>query len=219
MTHNQIEYQKHLEQKRTNFANEQLVGAKITNEHVDRMVQNAETKRHNLATEIELTRSHTANEGETKRHNQAVEQEQQRYNQLQQELNRMGLDINARSVDVAASNVGLGYAQLNQTRTRDQQNYEIGMGNLDVNNRNLSQRISEAQDQQWYRQETIAQGLQQLIQKDLMIKQEDKRIALQAIDTVLRGVNTLNSVANTVLKYSKGGLNYGQIAGQLSLFQ
>lgn len=219
MTHNQIEYQKHLEQQRTNFANEQLTGAKIVNEHTDRMVQNAETKRHNLATEIELTRSHTASETEVKRHNTALEQEQQRYNMLQQELNRMGLDINSRSVDVAASNVGLGYAQLAQTAKRDEQNYTLGQGNLDVNERNLEQRISEAADQQWYRQETIAQGLTQLIQKDTMLKQEDKRIALQQVQTVLQGINTLNSVANTILKHTKGGLNYGQIAGQLSLFR
>lgn len=112
MTRNQIEYQKHLEQQRSNRAQEALTGRSIDEQVRSNQARESENYRSNLARETENTRSNQARERETFRHdvnteiltaglnaetarsNLARELENARANQAREELTALGYEVN-----------------------------------------------------------------------------------------------------------------------------
>lgn len=73
MTKNQIEYQKHLETKRSNLANEALTSWRDRTTASLKSQELSEVARHNLAYETETSRHNRSTESETNRHNLVVE--------------------------------------------------------------------------------------------------------------------------------------------------
>lgn len=119
MTRNQIEYQRLLETKRANLAQEALTSARdAVNAEVSRGTL-AESKRHNVAYEAEVSRHNIATESETVRHNVAVE------NQAREELGikQATLDETKRH-NVAGE--GLTAAQLEESKRHNIAQESIG---------------------------------------------------------------------------------------------
>lgn len=80
MTQNQINYQKLLEDQRSNLANEELTRNRDAETARSNVARETETHRSNLARELETNRSNLANEAETNRSNLARELETNRHN-------------------------------------------------------------------------------------------------------------------------------------------
>lgn len=92
MTANQINYQRHLEQRRTNLKNEELTGKRDSETARANQAREAETFRSNLARELETNRSNVVRETETERANRAKEAEENRSNLARElETNRANL--------------------------------------------------------------------------------------------------------------------------------
>lgn len=110
MTANQINYQKNVEQRRTNIANELLRGSEL-----------AETTRHNKRTEDYTERHYDAQDalgfmkfGEDQRHNLASEQ-----------LGQGNLQLGYGNLALGQANLGLGYSQLAELIRHNQSNESI----------------------------------------------------------------------------------------------
>lgn len=127
MTKNQIEYQKLLESKRANRAQETETNrANLMNEELIRSRDTAtldlrgrelqETQRSNQAREAENFRSNLAREGENKRHNVAQEMENSKHNRAQEAI--------------GYGNISLGYSNLAEARRSNQANERIRRNEL-----------------------------------------------------------------------------------------
>lgn len=110
MTANQINYARHLEDKRHNEATESETKR-------NNLVVSTETNRHNLATEAEQARTNTINDNhyqrmdaETKRHNQVYEQETNRHNLATESIGAYEASTNRFN---AISNREIGLANAN----------------------------------------------------------------------------------------------------------
>lgn len=130
MTSDQINYWRYKEDQRSNLANE-----KETNRH--NVSTENETNRHNVTTEKETKRHNIRTEFltsmsiiETRRHNMVTELQNasaqleiQRANRAQEALAR---DRNI----ISMSQIGLGYAQLNETKRANLMNEALKLGSL-----------------------------------------------------------------------------------------
>lgn len=90
MTRNQIEYQKTVEEKRSNLAREAEASRSNRAQEALTAARDAETARSNLARELETNRANTAREAEENRSNLARELETNRHNVQQEQITREG---------------------------------------------------------------------------------------------------------------------------------
>lgn len=108
MTQNQINYQKLLEEQRSNLANEDLTRRRDSETARSNLARETETRRSNLANETETRRSNLAREVETNRSNLAKELEINRHNVATEtetaRSNRANEKIGARNAATAAFN-------------------------------------------------------------------------------------------------------------------
>lgn len=143
MTHNQIEYWKLQESKRSNVAketetNRANLASERENERSHRAVEQ-ETRRSNLAREDETHRSNVANEGIKKEANVINNAHYLRTDSENQRHNLASERLTAASQDIEREKTQLGYYNANINKEIGYANVGLGYGNLELGYQNLSE--------------------------------------------------------------------------------